>query len=150
MMRSRTTVKPGLLLQPFVLSQLGGLLIEQMVEGAGITPSEFALTSWVNVNGDATPTELSRDLGLAPTTLSAMIERLVRKGQLKRVRRPEDGRSYVVTPTAKGRATQAAITKRFFPVISRIRQHLDADEEDVLATMRILEEALRSTLAEPE
>src|SRR4051812_49819504 len=84
MMRSRTTVKPGLLLQPFVLSQLGGLLIEQMVEGTEITPSEFALTSWVNVNGDATPTELSRDLGLAPTTLSAMIERLVRKGQLRR------------------------------------------------------------------
>jgi DNA-binding MarR family transcriptional regulator len=148
MVRSRTTVKPGLLLQPFVLSQLGGLLIEQMVEGKDITPSEFALTSWVNVNGDATPTELSRELGLAPTTLSAMIERLVRKGQLRRVRHPEDGRSYVLTSTAKGRATQAAITKRFFPVISRIREHLDADEEHVLATMRILEEALRSTLAE--
>jgi DNA-binding MarR family transcriptional regulator len=148
MVRSRTTVKPGLLLQPYVLSQLGGALIEQMLDGTHLTPSEFALTSWVNVNGDATPTELSVDLGLAPTTLSAMIQRLVRKGQLRRVRHPEDGRSYVVTTTAKGRATQAAITGRFVPVISRIREHLSADEEEVLATMRILEEAFRSTLAE--
>lgn len=148
MVRSRTTVKPGLLLQPFVLSQLTGALIEQMLEGTDITPSEFALTSWLNVNGDATPTELSRDLGLAPTTLSAMIERLVRKGHLRRVRHPDDGRSYVLTTTAKGRATQAEVTGRFLPILGRIREHLDADEQQVLAVLRILEEALRSTLAE--
>src|SRR4051794_24960866 len=98
MVRTRSTVKaqPGLLLQPFVLSQLTGVLIGGVVEGSDVTGPEFAVTSWLAVVDGATPTELSRDLGMAATTLSAMIDRLVRKGQVRRVRHPEDGRSYVL------------------------------------------------------
>ena len=113
MIRNRTTVKPGLFLQPFVVSQLSGTLIEQIVEGSEVTASEYAVTSWLNVVGSATPGELSRELGISPTTLSAMIERLVRKKQVRRVRHPEDGRSYVLEPTAQGKATNARNGKRF-------------------------------------
>src|SRR4051794_7904117 len=107
MIRNRTTVKPGLLLQPFVVSQLVGAVIADVVEGSDVTGSEFAVTSWLNVVGGATPGELTRQLGLSPTTLSAMIERLVRKKQVRRVRHPDDGRSYVLELTAKGKATNA-------------------------------------------
>ena len=108
MIRNRTTVKPGLFLQPFVVSQLSGTLIEQIVEGSEVTASEYAVTSWLNVVGSATPGELSRELGMSPTTLSAMIERLVRKKQVRRVRHPEDGRSYVLEPTAQGQGDERA------------------------------------------
>ena len=100
-------MKPGLFLQPFVVAQLSGAMIEAVVEGSEVTASEYAVTSWINVVGGATPTELAEDLGLAPTTLSAMIDRLVRKKQLRRVRHPEDGRSYRLELTPKGKATNA-------------------------------------------
>src|SRR4051812_28659852 len=106
MMRNRTTVKPGLFLQPFVVSQLSGRLIEQIVEGSNVTPAEYAVTSWLNATGSATPGEISRELGITPTTLSAMIERLVRKKEVRRGRRPADGRPYNAAATAQGRGAQ--------------------------------------------
>jgi DNA-binding MarR family transcriptional regulator len=147
MVRNRSTVKPGLFLQPFVVAQLSGTIIEQVVEGSEVTASEFALTSWVNVVGSATPTELARDLGLSPTTVSAMVDRLVRKKQLRRVRHPEDGRSYVLEPTAKGKATNARIGRRFEQAIGALRSNIEGDPEEILDALRRLEAALRSTLA---
>lgn len=148
MIRNRTTVKPGLFLQPHVVANLSGTLIEQIVEGSGITASEFAVSSWVNVRGTSTPGELSRELGLSPTTVSAMVDRLVRKKQLRRARHPEDGRSYVLEPTAKGRSTQAAIGKRFAKKLQAVRGNLaEGEAEEILEAMRRLEDALRKTLA---
>jgi len=50
-----------------------------------------------------------------------MIDRLVAKKQVRRVRHPEDGRSYVLEPTAKGKATNARNGKRFERTIERLR-----------------------------
>jgi DNA-binding MarR family transcriptional regulator len=149
MMRNRSTVKlePGLFLQPFVVSQLIGTVLEDVVEGSGITASEFAVTSSINTLGSVTPTELARTLGLSPTTLSAMIERLVRKGEVERLRHPADGRSYVLEPTAQGKATQAAIGIRFRKAIGEVRGHLGEDADGVLVALRQFEAALRDTIA---
>jgi DNA-binding MarR family transcriptional regulator len=149
MVRSRTTVKPGLLLQPVVLSQLAGRLVEEVTAGSELVGVEFAVASWLGVRETATPTELSRELGMAPTTLSAVIDRLLRKGQVRKRPNPDDGRSYLLELTAKGRATNARNGARFNAVIGRVRAELEAAEEDVLETMRVLEAALRRAL-EPQ
>jgi DNA-binding MarR family transcriptional regulator len=149
MVRSRTTVKPGLLLQPVVLSQLAGRLVEEVTAGSELVGVEFAVASWLGVRETATPTELSRELGMAPTTLSAVIDRLLRKGQVRKRPNPDDGRSYLLELTAKGRATNARNGARFNAVITRVRAELEAAEEDVLETMRVLEAALRRAL-EPQ
>jgi DNA-binding MarR family transcriptional regulator len=146
MVRSRTTVKPGLLLQPVVLSQLAGRLVEEVTAGSELVGVEFAVASWLGVRETATPTELSRELGMAPTTLSAVIDRLLRKGQVRKRPNPDDGRSYLLELTAKGRATNARNGARFNAVITRVRAELEAAEEDVLETMRVLEAALRRAL----
>jgi DNA-binding MarR family transcriptional regulator len=148
MMRNRTTVKlqPGLFLQPFVVSQLIGTVLEDVVDGSGISSPEFAVTSSINIFGSVTPTELARTLGMAPTTLSATIDRLVRKGQVRRRPNPDDGRSYVLELTAKGKATNARIGVRFEKAIGAVRTNLEGDPADVLAAMRLLEDALRATI----
>jgi DNA-binding MarR family transcriptional regulator len=148
MLRDRTTVKlqPGLFLQPFVVSQLTGAIMSRVVEGSGITSSEFAVTSSVAVFESVTPTELARTLGLSPTTLSAMVDRLVRKGQLRRVRHPEDGRSYVLELTPAGQATNGRNVKRFAAELQTLRGNLEGDSDEALDAMRRLEAALRQTL----
>ena len=146
MIRNRTTVKPGLFLQPFVVSQLAGALVSEIVEGSEVTASEYAVTSWLNVVGGATPGDLARELGLSPTTLSAMIDRLVAKKQVRRVRHPEDGRSYVLEPTARGKKTNARNAERFGAVMRRVTASLEGDPEEILEAMRRLEAALRAGL----
>jgi DNA-binding MarR family transcriptional regulator len=148
MMRNRSIVKlqPGLFLQPFVVSQLVGTVLEDVVGGSGISSPEFAVTSTINILVSVTPTELARTLGMAPTTLSATIERLVRKGQVRRKPNPDDGRSYVLELTARGKATNARIGVRFEKAIGAVRTNLTGDPADVLAAMRLLEDALRATI----
>jgi DNA-binding MarR family transcriptional regulator len=148
MIRNRTTVKvtPGLFLQPFVVAQLSGAIIESVVEGSDVTATEYAVTSWINVVGGATPTELADRLGLAPTTLSAMIDRLVRKKQVRRVRHPDDGRSYRLELTAKGKATNARNGERLRQAIETLRSNLEGDPDEILGALQRLEAALRRSL----
>ena len=148
MIRNRTTVKvqPGLFLQPFIVSQLVGTVMESVVEGSEVTSTEFAITSWLNVVGRATPSALAADLGIAPTTLSAIIERLVRKQQVRRVRHPEDGRSYVLELTAAGKKTNTRNGRRFYDALQRLRAHLEVDPEEILGALRQLEDGLRAML----
>jgi DNA-binding MarR family transcriptional regulator len=145
MMRNRSTVKltPGLFLQPFIVTQLTGAVIEDVVAGSDVTGSEFAVTSWLNLVGQATPTELAAELGIVPTTLSAIIDRLVRKGQVRKVGHPEDGRSYVLEPTAAGKRTNARNGRRFNRALEELRANLEGDPEEILEAMRRLEAALR-------
>ena len=146
MVRTRTTVKPGLLLQPAVVFQLVGQLVEEVLEGSEVVGVEYQGASWLNVVGRATPSELAVDLGLRPTTLSSVIERLVRKGQVRRVANPEDGRSYLVELTRSGKATNARNSARFAKVIARVRANLELEEEELLAQLQVFEAALRASL----
>ncbi len=139
--------QPGLLLQPFVVSQLVGSLVEEIVAGSDVSASEFAVTSSLAILGTTTPTELARLLGLSPTTLSAMLKRLAARGQVRRSRHPGDGRSSVLALTARGERTNRRNLERFAAAAGRLRANLDADPEDVLEPMRRLEAALRETLA---
>jgi DNA-binding MarR family transcriptional regulator len=148
MLRNRTTVKvqPGLFLQPYVVSQLSGAVVVAVVEGSEVTATEYALTSWLDIVGDATPTELAADLGLCPTTVSAMIDRLAQKRQVRRVRNPEDGRSYLLELTAAGKKTNARNSQRLSEAIETLRGHLEGDTEEILAALRLLEDGLRKML----
>ena len=151
LVRTRTTVKaqPGLFLQPHIVNQLVGRLIQEIVEGSEVTPAEFGVASWLNAVGSATPSGLAEQLGMSATTLSAIIERLVRKGQVRRVAHPEDGRSYLLELTERGRATNARNGGRFRARMESVRAYLGTDPEEVLVPLRRLEAALRRTLEEP-
>jgi DNA-binding MarR family transcriptional regulator len=75
-----------------------------------------------------------------------MIDRLVQKGQIRRVPHPDDGRSYLLELTPQGRATNLRNSRRLERVIMQLREQLDADPEEILEAMRRLEAALRRVL----
>ncbi|HEY8407857.1 MAG TPA: MarR family winged helix-turn-helix transcriptional regulator [Gaiellaceae bacterium] len=138
--------KPGLLLQPYVLAQLTGAVVDRAVSGSNVSASEYAVTSWLNARGSATPSELAHELGLAPTTLSSMLDRLVRKKQIRRVRHPDDGRSALLELTPQGKATIGQNNGRLVAMLKALKTNLDGDPEEILDTLRRLEDALRRTL----
>ena len=140
-------IQPGLFLQPFVVSQLVAEVIADMVEGSGISGSEFAVTSSIAIWPGVTPTELARALGMSPTTLSAMLNRLEDKGQVRRGRDPKDGRRFVLELTAEGPPRPGSGTSSASPVwLERVNSNLGGDPEGVLEPMRRLEQALRAAL----
>jgi DNA-binding MarR family transcriptional regulator len=139
-------IKPGLLLQPYVLAQLAGAIVDQAVSGSGVSAAEYAVTSWLNVRGGVTPSQLAHDLGIPPTTLSSMLDRLVRKKQLRRVRHPEDGRSTLLELTPRGKATIVQNNERLLRMLQAVRSNLDDDPEEILETLRRLEDGFRRTL----
>jgi len=139
-------IKPGLLLQPYVLAQLAGSIVDQAVSGSGVTAAEFAVTSWLNIRGSVTPSQLAHDLGIPPTTMSSMLDRLVRKKQLRRVRHPDDGRSALLELTPRGKATIVQNNERLLRMLQAVRKNLDDDPEAILESLRRLEDGFRRTL----
>lgn len=142
-------MRPGLFLQPHIVAELVGTLIGRIVEGSDLTGREFAVTSWLNLREPATPTAIADELGMSATTVSAMVDRLVQKGHIRRVPNPGDGRSYFIELTAAGRKTNAAIGERFDAVMDEVRGNVAGDPEAILDAMRLLEDALRKTIAGP-
>ena len=107
------------------------------------------MTSSINVLGSVTPTELARTLGLSPTTLSAMIERLVQKGEVRRTRHPRRRPVLRARADGPGEGDAGGDRPRFGKTIGEVRGHLDGEPEEVLAALRRLEDALRATIAGP-
>jgi DNA-binding MarR family transcriptional regulator len=141
-------IRPGLFLQPFVVSQLLGSVVARIVEGTGLAGTDFAVVSSLAVWEDATPTELARLLGMAPTTLSAVLKRLEERGLVERVRDPGDRRRHVLRLTAEGMRVRNRAIERFPEWLARVRAELGGDPEDVLEPMRRLEAALRAALGD--
>jgi len=140
--------RPGLFLQPFVVSQLVGEVVADLVRGSGVSGTEFAVMSAIAVWPGSTPTQLSRRLGMPPTTLSALLNRLEDRGQVRRMRDRGDGRRFILELTARGRRTRQRNLERFPTWLQRVQDHLGADPESVLDAMRKLEDALRRALAD--
>ncbi len=142
-------VKPGLFLEPFVVSQLVGSVIAKVVEGSGLVGKDFAVVSSLAIWSEATPTELASLLGMPPTTMSSVLGRLEKRGLVERLRDPDDGRRYVLRLTEEGTRLRNAAIERFPEWLDRVRRHLGEDPDEVLEPMRRLEGALREALDEP-
>ena len=69
---------------------------------AGATPRQFAVLVAINENEGASQQTLSDRTGIDRTTLRHIIQRLVRRGLVRRRRTDRDGRTYAVTLTSEG------------------------------------------------
>ena len=141
-------LKPGLFLQPFVVSQLVGTVIANIVKGTGLSATDFAVVSSLAVWQEATPTELARLLGMPPTTLSAVLKRLETRGLVERLRDSNDRRRHILALTAQGMTIRNQAIERFPEWMNRVLARLDSDPASVLEPMRRLEAALRAALAD--
>jgi len=88
-----------------------------------------------------------RDLPeFVPAKLQGIIVGCRGKGFARRVRNPEDGRSYLLELTPKGKATNARAAARFDEMMARLLGNLAGERETILEHMRVLEDAMRRSL----
>ena len=121
----------------FLLAQLGAYAAMRFGErlGAiGLAPPDAGVMRKIGADPGITQQALAQHLGVMPSRVVALIDRLEQKGLVERVGSPEDRRAYALRLTARGR--QALLE------VGRIAvEH----ERDLCAA---LDEKERQTLAE--
>jgi DNA-binding MarR family transcriptional regulator len=78
-------------------------LLQRELGGAGVSMSEALVVRILVLNPRVTIAALIESTGLAPSTVSSLVGRLVERGLVRRRRLEGDRRSRVVVPTSVGR-----------------------------------------------
>jgi DNA-binding MarR family transcriptional regulator len=142
--------RPSLLLQVFALDQRAGALMRNALAAAPLRGDEFAVYSALRVLQPTTPTALGRQVGMRPTTLSSYLARMTAAGHLKRRRNPDDGRSSLVSLTAKGERVTVACFPGFRAAFEAFAEELAmpyGQASRVLATLTTALERAAERLA---
>jgi DNA-binding MarR family transcriptional regulator len=111
----------------------------------GMTVSQAATLESLDRQGGMTLGELGRELGIAPSTVTRNIDRLVERGLVRRERSPGDRRSSRAVLTPDGRVAAAAIDRVEQQFATDILERLQRSEStDVVETLERLMVAVQS------
>lgn len=123
------TLDPGLgnvLFDVWLLSRVTTARLDGALSGSELDAEEFAIYSILLSNDSGTtPSTLARWTSAPPTTVSSYVKRFERRGHVRRVADPADGRSYRLVLTAEGRQTHADAAEGFLPILAEVTDQLD-------------------------
>jgi len=114
-------------------------------EAMGLPPARASALSVLVFGGDRTMRELADAEMVTPATMCRVVDGLEGSGLVRRVANPDDGRSFVVQATAKGRRLMARGRRAR---IDRLQRVLDAVPPAERATVERALVALRHALTE--
>jgi MarR family transcriptional regulator, organic hydroperoxide resistance regulator len=104
---------------------------EKELQRYGVSPEQIGLLFVVQALGNkATPASISRHILRQPHTVSALVDRMAKRGLVKKVKDLDRKNLVRVVMTEKGKKTYEISTKR--GPIHRIMSVLDGDEKKVL------------------
>ena len=101
--------------------------------GIDLSPSQTAALSTIERHGPLTPSELAALERVQRPTATRIVARLEGEGHLQRAADPADGRSFVVSTTAQGRALLRKLRSRKNAYLARRLRELSGDEVAILA-----------------
>ena len=134
----------NVLLQTFRTVDAVRELMADVVSGAGVTPDEWAVLSSIGVLGPVSPTDLAARLRIPPTTISRYVAGLVESGLAARSPNPDDGRSYLLELTQRGRDVVSVVHPRMRAALDRLAK--EAALDDIAAALVELERAARAAV----
>lgn len=123
-------------------------LMATAVAGTGVTSEEYGVLGVLHFFPDRTPTELATAMGRPATTISRHVARFLRDGLAERVPNPEDGRSYLLRPTAKGSSIVETIAPRIGRLVDALESVSGRPLTEISAALVALEEAAKRVLDE--
>jgi DNA-binding MarR family transcriptional regulator len=109
--------------------------------GAHLRPDEYAVYSVLFDDGPQTPSDLSRRVGMPPTTMSHYVRSLLERGHAERQAVSSDRRSYRLALTPPGLRVHAAASHAFRAADQRFSAALRIDEDAARAAVLAISEA---------
>lgn len=125
--------RPGYLLHK--TAQLLDESAERALVDAGLKAREFFVLSSLSGGADLSQQDLSRLLGLDPTTVVAVIDELERREYVERRRNPADRRRYILVLTDAGRSALTEAERVATEVENEFLGALSATEREALRDM---------------
>ncbi len=126
----------------WLVSRATTALIDKAVQSSGLDGDEFGVYSVLYGGEGVTPTELAEWMSAPSTTVSSYVKRLEKRGHVQRIANPEDGRSYRLRLTAKGKKVHQAAGKLFNKPLHEINGELGPDLADARRSLDRLHEVI--------
>jgi DNA-binding MarR family transcriptional regulator len=144
--RSAGATTPGILLEVWATAFIVNQLVVRELDRVGIDPEGLAVLAMIRERGPITPTSLAAEVGYRLTTISDIVQRLEQAGRVKRKPNPLDGRSYLVSTTARGDQLLDKAGPAFERALEAIEGELDRPLADVDEAVDALKEATKRAL----
>jgi DNA-binding MarR family transcriptional regulator len=104
-----------------------------VAEALGLGPADTKALDVLQRQGEMTPKELGQLTGLAPASITGMVDRLEARGLVRRRPHPVDGRRVLVSVIPE--ALHPVMTPLFTPFITALRERYDDLDDDQLALL---------------
>ena len=104
------------------------IFIDELIREFRVSTAEGHLMAFVDLYGPSSVGELVRVFGYRKPTLSSMINKLEKKGRLKRILNPSDRRSLLVELTPEGRKLSNACRARVQGLDKAIMEQVSPDD----------------------
>ncbi len=108
----------------------------------GLTSEQYVIMKSIDENANISPTQLSEITFKDKTTITRMIDTLVKNGMLVRVPKQDDRRAYRIQWSSKGKSIMQEILPITEDVIEKLRSQFSAKE---LETFLSILEKLKQT-----
>ena len=118
------TGPPTIFFEVFWTQQARERLIEAALESTGLPAEDYPLYVMIGAEGPWTPTGLAARLEMPLSTVTFRMRRLERLGHAERVRNPDDGRSFLIRLTPKGRRLLGRARPRFRDYAEAVEKRL--------------------------
>jgi DNA-binding MarR family transcriptional regulator len=113
-----------------------------------ITFSQYSVLLALSRAGPMQMNRLSEHMLVAPANVTGLVDRLGKKGYVRRKRDPKDHRLYVIEPTENGTRIFKSISGRFSQYTGGLGSELTQDE--LAVTLRVLEKVRQKVQAKAE
>jgi DNA-binding MarR family transcriptional regulator len=143
---SNTCEESTLLFDVWLVTHLTARLLDDALRPLGLTGDEFGLYSLIYSFGPATPTQISRWTGMAPTTVSGMVRRITTRGHATHAPNPDDARSRLLRLSDDGLRVTAEAATLLAGILPRLHSALDTGPAAVRAGLRDIDTGLRRLL----
>lgn len=125
------------------------LYTRKFLSEQGLTMARFIVLQDVNENHPTTMGDIQKRLGMAPATLTGLVDGLVEAGLINRWRKESDRRSVYLTPNPKGQELCRQVFEyRAFILKEAVAQgdslNLDALNENLMALLNGLNVIIRT------
>jgi len=113
-----------------------------------ITFSQYSVLLALSRNGPMQMNRLGEHMLVAPANVTGLVDRMGKKGYVRRRRDPKDRRLYVIEPTESGAKIFKSISRRFTQYAEGMAAALSQDE--LAATLKALKKVRQTVEAKAE